>query len=160
MPLQVTLSRIFIKNSTKRFKKGSENWAFGRPMANRKRIVQYSLNGDIIKIHDSINHAGRDLGTTPGNITSCCKGRYRTCKGFIFRYEQSTEDDEAILRENLSYKAGMKRAVQIFNKKGDLIIECKSIADAAKFIGAAETSVHLSFKNNRKYCKGYIIKKL
>ena len=51
--------------------------------ANPKRIGQYDLNGNLIKIWDSLNQC-RKSGFT--NVQAVVEGNRNTCKGYTFRY--------------------------------------------------------------------------
>lgn len=52
-----------------------------------KRVMQYDLNGDFIAEYPSLREAGRQLGFSISNIKECCKGRYKSTHGYIFRYK-------------------------------------------------------------------------
>ena len=53
---------------------------------NRKPVLQYSLDGELIAEHESINAAGRATGFNISNIYSCCTGKYKKAYGFIFTF--------------------------------------------------------------------------
>lgn len=52
-----------------------------------KAIVQYDKNYTLIKIWESIKEASIKYNTSISNIVKCCKGKYKTCKGYIWRYD-------------------------------------------------------------------------
>lgn len=55
-----------------------------------KEVYQYDLNGKFINKYSSTGEAARSLGISKGtHIGECCRGKLKTCKGFIWRY---TED--------------------------------------------------------------------
>ena len=51
-------------------------------------VLQYDKNGNYIKEWDCIRQAERELGIYGQNITKCCKGIYKTCGGFIWKYKK------------------------------------------------------------------------
>lgn len=51
-----------------------------------KPVIQYDLYGNTIKTFPSIKQVKRDLGFDDGNIIACCKGKYKTAYGFVWRY--------------------------------------------------------------------------
>lgn len=55
--------------------------------ARRKPILQYHKNGTFIKEWDSIVEAGNELNLDRGSITKVCKGKLKTCGGFVFKYK-------------------------------------------------------------------------
>ncbi len=53
----------------------------------RKRIIQYDLNNNYIKTFNSITDAAQEIKSNTTNISAVCKGKRKTCKGYIFKYE-------------------------------------------------------------------------
>ena len=51
-----------------------------------KKIIQYSLKGDFIKIWNSIKYAGNITGVSDGDIVCVCRGRQKTAGGYQWRY--------------------------------------------------------------------------
>ncbi len=51
-----------------------------------KKIIQYSINMEFIKEWDSIVSASKSLGIRSNCITTCCKGKYKSSGGFIWKY--------------------------------------------------------------------------
>lgn len=52
----------------------------------RKKVSQYTLDGEFIKTWDCIMDISRFYKISRSNITEVCKGRQKTCKGYIWRY--------------------------------------------------------------------------
>lgn len=52
-----------------------------------KPIIQYTKDNIFIREWGSTADAGRVLGIKRSNITNCCKGRYHSAGGFIWRYK-------------------------------------------------------------------------
>ena len=50
-------------------------------------ILQFSKDGELIAEYQSIREAERQTGCNKGNICSCCKGKYKSAGGFIWRYK-------------------------------------------------------------------------
>ena len=51
-----------------------------------KKVGQYDLQGNLIKVWNSFMDIQRELGFSNSSINSCCKGRRKTAGGFIWRY--------------------------------------------------------------------------
>lgn len=51
-----------------------------------KEIYQYSKDGKLIAIYPSLHEACRIVNVIPSNISACCHGRRKTCKGYIWSY--------------------------------------------------------------------------
>lgn len=52
----------------------------------KKKVSAYK-NGKLFKTFNSISEAGRFMKVNPSCICGCCKGIYKTCKGYIWKYE-------------------------------------------------------------------------
>jgi hypothetical protein len=50
------------------------------------KVNQYSLDGVFIKTWDNIVSAKKAVGDQSSNIVAVCKGKQKTCKGFIWKY--------------------------------------------------------------------------
>lgn len=58
--------------------------------ANNKRNIQcFDKDMNLLKEYNSVTDAANDVGASIGNIVSCCKGRQRTSKGYIFKYKNN-----------------------------------------------------------------------
>lgn len=51
-----------------------------------KKTYQYDLEGNLIKVWSSGKEAAKTLNILDGNIASCCSGRLKTYKGFIWKH--------------------------------------------------------------------------
>ena len=49
-------------------------------------ILQFSKDGKFIAEYPSIREASKQTGCYHGDICKCCKGRLKTCGGFIWKY--------------------------------------------------------------------------
>lgn len=53
----------------------------------KKKIGQYTLNGELIKIFESLHQLERETGYFRSAITNYLKGKSEYCYGFIWKYE-------------------------------------------------------------------------
>ena len=58
----------------------------GKNHPRAKRVAQYDLNGNIIKIWDYAKQAEEELGINHCNISMCCKCKRKSAGGFIWKY--------------------------------------------------------------------------
>ena len=77
-------------------KKGEKNplyKKFGKDNPLSKPIIQLTKNGRFVKRYDSITDCVRETGFNGGNISCCCKGKYKSVKGYKFMYKEDYEKD-------------------------------------------------------------------
>lgn len=58
----------------------------GKNHPRAKRVAQYDLNGNLIKIWDYAKQAEEELGINHCNISMCCKCKRKSAGGFIWKY--------------------------------------------------------------------------
>lgn len=51
-----------------------------------KPVIQFSKDGELISEYPSVRDAERQTGISNSNICSCCKGKRKTCGGYIWMY--------------------------------------------------------------------------
>lgn len=54
--------------------------------SNWKKIIQYDLEGNIIRKWNSIKEAGETLNIHRSNISLCLSNKYKTAGGYVWRY--------------------------------------------------------------------------
>lgn len=52
-----------------------------------KKVYQYSLDGTLVAIWESIAECGRN-GFNQGNVSACCNGERNTHRGYIWSYQE------------------------------------------------------------------------
>jgi hypothetical protein len=63
------------------------NWEWNKEGKKNIPVLQYDINGNLIKEYKSIKLASEAIGVSKGFITMVCKGRRKTAKGYIFNYK-------------------------------------------------------------------------
>ena len=53
-----------------------------------KSVIQFSKDGELIAEYPSLHEAERQTGCNQGNICSCCKGKLKSCGGYIWKYKE------------------------------------------------------------------------
>ena len=51
-------------------------------------ILQFSKEGEFIAEYPSTHEAERQTGCHHQNICACCKGKYKSCGGYIWKYKE------------------------------------------------------------------------
>lgn len=59
----------------------------GKPKSQRALpVARYSKEGELIAVYYGAMEAARRTGINQSNITKCCKGKQKTCGGYIWKY--------------------------------------------------------------------------
>ena len=59
----------------------------GRAGVPSPRVVQYALDGGLVKVHENLTQAAKESGVARSLIKKCCDGYGRKSGGFMWRYE-------------------------------------------------------------------------
>lgn len=120
-------------------------------------VNQYDLNGKFIKEFNSSKEAAIKLGLTQSCIHSCCGGRAKSHKGFMFRYSKSCDghnDIQPIQRVS----DGHAKKINQYTLNGELIKTWSSAREITKVCGYDRTHILdvCKKKGNYKTSHGYI----
>lgn len=58
-----------------------------------KKVEQYNLEGDLIKIWSCIKNASCELSIYAQNISDCCRGKRKTAGGYVWKYANETRQN-------------------------------------------------------------------
>jgi len=61
--------------------------------ANSKKVIQYDLQGNVIKVWDLMSEAARETGTVLSRISRCCHGHNKAANGFVWRLVEADKTD-------------------------------------------------------------------
>lgn len=50
------------------------------------RVEQRTKTGELVTVHRSVSIAAEQAGTSPQAISSACRGKSKTCAGYVWRY--------------------------------------------------------------------------
>jgi group I intron endonuclease len=62
--------------------------------AHSKRVGQYDLNLNLIRVFDSLRSAAKETNIKNQNISACCLGRTKTAGGYIWKYQENMEEKQ------------------------------------------------------------------
>ena len=85
--------RIVTEASRKKISESRKGKYGGANNPSARRIVQYTKNGDFVKVWDYATQASNALGLHLGNMIQCCRGNLKSCGGFVWRYYEETGGD-------------------------------------------------------------------
>ena len=125
-----------------------------------KKIIQYDLQGNKLKVWNSMQEAVENIKVLQNSITNCCQGRYKSAGGFIWRY--FTEDAPDKINEITS-----KHSLIIANKDKFVIyqytldktlVRCYKSYKEAEYINSDwhRAGIYQCCTKQLKTYKGYI----
>lgn len=131
----------------------------GRFISNRGKnkvpILQYRLDGIFVKEWESAQDIQEKLGYRKSGICMCCKGKYKTSEGYIWRYKDDS-NLQTIEVEN-TYKSPTPVVKLDMNK--NFIKKYKNATEAITELGKKQTDCSKILdvcKGKRKSAYGYI----
>ena len=71
--------------------KENTNWGTGierSAKSKSKTVLQFDLNNNFVKEYPSARQAERETGFRQGDISKCCKGKYKQAYGFKWKYKE------------------------------------------------------------------------
>lgn len=130
----------------------------GKDSPSARKIIQYDLNGDTIKIWFSIIDASRELGLSKEGIHQCCSHRdcYSYCKtlgGFIWRYFEDELTEEYIDSCNKKWN---EKSVTQYSLSGESVCVFDNIAEAELKLGVSHSHISDCCRGERKTSGGFI----
>jgi len=66
--------------------RGEDNPMWGKESKQRKKVLQYTKDGVLIKEYDFLSQV-KDYGFHIGNVGSVCNGKLKTHKGFVWKFK-------------------------------------------------------------------------
>ena len=115
---------------------------------NAKSVVQYSINGELVKEFSSIKEAQIFTGILRSEICSCCKYRVKTAGGYVWRYAG----------EPFYYCRNRVCSKPVFqlDKNYTFIKEWNSAAEAGRTLHINKGNIGMCCRKERNYAGGYI----
>lgn len=81
---------------------------------NSKKVLQYDLNGNFLRDYESASEALKIMNVHLSTMCDCCRGKNKTCKGYIFKY--ASDRDEAPKERKEKQKENIKNEYKDKNK--------------------------------------------
>lgn len=115
------------------------------------RILQYELDGTLIKEWRCAFDIEKELGIPKSNIRDCCRKKTKTCSGYIWRYKKdgSSSIIHQVNNENL-------RPVCQYDLKAEFIKDYPSINEAGRITGVNPSSIRGCCRGKNKSAGGFI----
>ena len=119
--------------------------------ANKRQIVQLTLDGEYLQTYNSLKEAEKCTGVRYQQISACVRHIKISSGGFMWLYED--EYDPSIAYK---YKSHRERLVVQLTKDNKYIKEYSSISEASNQTGFSKSSIGECCSGRHKYSHGYI----
>ena len=118
-------------------------------LSNAKKVSQYTVDGKLIIVYDSVAHAYRETGIYKDEISRSALLKKKFAGGFVWRYENDHyEGDYTPIKRNLT--------VCQYHIDGRFIQEFANRKEAAKSTNLKETSIRSCLKGGSKTLGGFV----
>lgn len=108
-------------------------------------IHMFSLQGDLLKTFKSTKDVYEFIGgKRDDNILQCCRGRVKTVKGYVWRFEGDTFDKYRVRGSK------NKSGVVMMDLDGNVLMEFESVVKASEYVGGANGSSISACCNGRQ----------
>ena len=118
---------------------------------NMRKVVQYDLQGNIVKNWNSISDASRELGIARANISACCRNKRKIAGGFAWKYYEEECDRFQSVWNN-------GKQVAQYSLTGELICVFQSLAEASSKTDVSYSGILSCCKGTRHTSGGFIWK--
>lgn len=115
-------------------------------------VIQYTLEGQFLKIFNTVQEAADEVRIHPSNIRKCCNGNTKSSGGFKWEWQQGLKKEEKtieIARKN-------NKKVFQYDMKGNLIAEYDNVKTAADSVGISKTGIYNCCLGKQKTSGGYL----
>jgi hypothetical protein len=125
-----------------------------------KKIIQYSMKGERIKVFNSIKEASKKCGIADSNLSSVLKGKTLTAGNFLWRYfpHRKKISTKYIAKRKISRMLNSRVVVSQFSLAGQLIRSFPSISEAAEKMEISPSGISSCLAGRLKKSGGYIWK--
>lgn len=95
----VVCGNVFTPNKTKRKRQQTCSYLCKielmkyKSEQRKRKIQQYSLNGELVNEWNSARDAQNSLGIHESNINKCCNGHIKTYKGYVWQYVEGDRNE-------------------------------------------------------------------
>lgn len=116
------------------------------------RIIQFDLDGNILKIYDGPTEAANELNTSQGNISMVLAKKRCSCNNFVFMYYREYLENGFCIKKNNQDRS--KPILQLDDNK-TIINEYKSVTEAAQTLNTKIANISCAIKRNTRSCGFY-----
>lgn len=118
-----------------------------------KGVLQYDLTGKFIKEFGSSQDVQRQLGFTSSQIRSCCRGEYKTSKGYVWIFKNGDIQNE--LSIDILKERGLDKRIQQLSLDNKLIKIWFNTSEIEKETNIPKAQINACLRGYSKTSNGY-----
>ena len=116
----------------------------------KRKVFQYDLKGNLIKVYDSLKEAAKTTGIAKATICKVCCLKGNTAGGYVWRYENDDFNAHKTLPK--------ERVIEQYDKNMNLLNTFNSLTEAAQKTNSNLGNIQAVCAGKRKTTNGYIWK--
>ena len=138
---------------TGRFKYIRDKNILNAPKTNKliRKIIQFDIHGNKLNSFNTCREAAEHVGVSRSSITTCCLGKLKLSKGYVWKYE----NQEEIYKEIISKK---NRKIIQFDIHGNRLNSFNTSREAAEHVVISHTGIINCCNGKNKTAKGFVWK--
>lgn len=121
-------------------------------------VLQFSLQGDLIKRWESLCEIERSLGFLHCTVSDCCYGKKPSMYGFIWCFEKEYSKELISSKVEKYKRIHTSKKVAQYSLDGELIKIWESSKQIFEELGIRDSSISCVCNGKRKHCYKYVWK--
>lgn len=146
------------KKHTEETKRKMSEMRKGLGNSHCRKVVQYTLEGEFIKVWDYIKQASEELNINDTHIVNCGKGSHKSAGGYQWRYVDDEGNYEQRIEKRIDKRDEQGIKICQYTKQGELVKIWNSIKEASVELGISAGGICSCCKGKLKTHKGFIWK--
>lgn len=118
-----------------------------------KAVLQYDLAGKFIKEFESSQDVQRQLGFSSSQIRACCRGEYKTSKGYVWIFKNNTIPKE--LPIDILKERGLDKRIQQLSLDNKFIRIWRNTMEIEKEMNIPKEQINACLRGHSKTSNGY-----
>lgn len=123
-----------------------------RPKSVTRNVEQYDLDGNLLKVWESVKEAAEATGINKSSIRTCIYGSTRTAGGYVWRYSKDNPRPPKPQKE----KKPKGKPVTQYDRKGNVINQWENVKTASEATGVKNSNIRASINGITTNAGGYV----
>ena len=146
------------RKASEETKKKMSEMRKGLSNSNCRKVAQYTLEGEFVKVWGYIKLASAELNIEAVDITKCCRGTCKSAGGYQWRYVDEDGNYEQRIDKHFDKRDNQGIKIHQYTKQGELVKTWNSIKEASTELRISAGGICSCCKGKLKTHKGFIWK--